>query len=60
MAKPWCGASAHSGRPFKKEWYALMGAFALALATPTHMGDKKSLEAGGALVEEELKWRWLR
>ena len=37
-----------------------MGVFALAFTTPTHMGDHKSLEAGGALVEEELKWMWLR
>ena len=29
-------------------------------ATPTCMGDHKSLEAGGVLVEEELKWKWLR
>ena len=26
----------------------------------TCMGNHKSLEAGGALVEEELKWKWLR
>ena len=38
----------------------LIGAFASALAVPTCMGDHKSLEAGGALVEEELKWKWLR
>ena len=37
-----------------------MGAFASAFATPTCMGDHKSLEAGGTLVEEELKWTWLR
>ena len=24
------------------------------------MGDRESLEAGGVLVEEELKWNWLR
>ena len=24
------------------------------------MGDHESLEAGGVLVEEELKWKWLR
>ena len=29
-------------------------------ATPTRMGDHESLEAGGALVEEEFKWKWLR
>ena len=37
-----------------------MSAFAFALATPTCMGDHKSLEAGEALVEEEVKLRWLR
>ena len=34
-----------------------MAAFVPAVATPTCMGDHKSLEAGGALVDEELKWR---
>ena len=29
-------------------------------ATATCMGDHESLEAGGVLVEEELKWKWLR
>ena len=29
-------------------------------ATPTCMGDHESLEAGVALVEEELMWKWLR
>ena len=29
-------------------------------ATPVCMGDHKFLEAGGALVEEELKRKWLR
>ena len=29
-------------------------------ATPTCMGDHESLEAGGSLVEGELKWKWLR
>ena len=37
-----------------------MDAFALAFATPTRMEDHRALEAGGALVEEELKWKWLR
>ena len=46
--------------PVKRDWYALMGAFALAFATPTRVGDHESLQAGGALVEEELKWMWLR
>ena len=39
--------------PVKRDWYALMGAFASASATPTRMGDHESLEAGGARVEEE-------
>ena len=46
--------------PVKRDWYTLMGAFASAVATPTCMGDHESPEAGEALVEEELKWRWLR
>ena len=29
-------------------------------AMPTCMGDHESLEAGGVLVEGELKWKWLR
>ena len=29
-------------------------------ATPTCMAGHESLEAGGTLVEEELKWKWLR
>ena len=28
--------------------------------TSACMGNHESLEAGGALVEEELKWKWLR
>ena len=36
------------------------GCICFGSATPTCMGDHKSLEAGGALVEEELKWKWLR
>ena len=31
-----------------------MGAFASAFATPTCMGNHKSLEVGGALVEVEV------
>ena len=46
--------------PVKRDWCALMRAFASAFATPTRMGDHESLDPGGALVEEELKWRWLR
>ena len=44
----------------KQDWYTLMGAFASAFATPTCMGNYESLEAAETLVEEELKWRWLR
>ena len=32
----------------------------LGSATPMCMGDHESLETGGVLVEEELKWKWLR
>ena len=46
--------------PVKRDWHALMGAFASAFATPTRMGDHESFEAGEALEEKELKWRWLR
>ena len=46
--------------PVKRDWYTSMGAFASAFATPTCMGYHNSLEAGGALVEKELKWKWLR
>ena len=35
-----------------------MGAFALAFVTYACMGYHKSLEAWGALVDDELKWRW--
>ena len=34
-----------------------MGSFASGFATPTHMGEHESLEAGEALLKEELKWR---
>ena len=46
--------------PVKRDWYTLMGASAWAVATPTCMGDHESLEAGEALVEEELKWKSLK
>ena len=36
------------------------GRICFGSATPTCMGDHESLEDGGALVEEELKWKWLR
>ena len=48
--------------PVTRDWYTLMymGTFAAAVAAPTCMGDHESLEAGEALVEDELKWKWLR
>ena len=58
LAKPWCG-SICPHRLSVTDWYTLMGASACS-ATPTCMGDHKSLEAGGVLVEEEWKWKWLR
>ena len=36
------------------------GRICFGSATPTYMGDHGSLEAGGVLVEEEWKWKWLR
>ena len=36
------------------------GRICFGSATPTCMGDHESLEAGGVLVEEELKWKCLR
>ena len=36
------------------------GRICFGSATPTCIGDHKSLEAGGALLEEELKWNWPR
>ena len=36
------------------------GRIFIGSATPTCMGNHESLEAGGVLVEEELKWKWLR
>ena len=46
--------------PVTRDGNALMGAFASVFATPTRMGDQESLEAGGALAEQELKRRRLR
>ena len=46
--------------PVKRDWYMLMGTFASAFATPTCMGEHESLQAGEALVEEAVKWKWLR
>ena len=43
--------------PVKRDWYALMGAPASALATSTRLEDHESLEAGGVLVAEEWKWK---
>ena len=36
------------------------GRICFGSATPMCMADHEYLEAGGALVEEELKWKWLR
>ena len=36
------------------------GRICFGSATLTCMGDNESLEAGGVLVEEDLKWKWLR
>ena len=36
------------------------GRICFGSATPTCMGDHKSLEGRGALLEEELNWKWLR
>ena len=36
------------------------GRICFGSATPECMGDHESLEAGGAPVEEELNWKWLR
>ena len=36
------------------------GRICFGSATPTCIGDQESLEAGGVLVEEELKWKWRR
>ena len=65
LAKPWCGASAHTGcRPWvlalERRMVHVNGRMCFGSATPTCMGDHESLEAGGVLVEEEWKWKWLR
>ena len=60
MAKPWSGTSDHTNRPPKKRLIHPNGAFALAVATPMCIGAHESIEAGEALVEEELNWKWLR
>ena len=36
------------------------GRICFGSATPTCMGDHEYLEAGGVLVEEGWKWKWLR
>ena len=36
------------------------GRICFGSATPTCMGDHKSLEAGGVLVDVKWKWMWLR
>ena len=35
------------------------GRICFGSAMPTCMGDHESLEAGGVLVEQERKWKWL-
>ena len=45
--------------PAKRDRYASIAAFASTFATPTDMGDHEFLEAGEALVGEELKWKLL-
>ena len=55
-----CGAYTHNGKPRKRGLYPLSNAFASAVATPTCMADHEFLKAGGALVEEDWKWMWLR
>ena len=46
--------------PVKRDGYTFMGAHASAVVRPTCLGDHESLEAGEALVEEQLKLKWLR
>ena len=36
------------------------GRICFGSAKPMCMGDHESLEAGGVLVQEERKWKWLR
>ena len=38
----------------------VIGRICFGSATPMCMGDHKSLEVGGALVEVGCKWNWLR
>ena len=45
--------------PVERDWYASLGAFASAFATPKRMGKHESPEAEEALVEEVLKLKWL-
>ena len=46
--------------PLERDRYTLMGTFASVFARPLRVGDHESLEAGEALVEEGLQWKWLR
>ena len=46
--------------PAKRHWYATMDTFASEFTSPTRMGDHKYLEAGKALAEKDLKWKWVR
>ena len=58
--KPGSAASANTSQPSKTEWVRVNGRICFGIATPTRMGDHRSLEARGVLVEEELKLKWLR
>ena len=44
----------------EKRMVHVNGRICFGSATPTCMGDHESLEAGGVLVEEEWKAKWLR
>ena len=45
--------------PLRRLVYVI-GRICFGSATPTCMGDHKSLEVGEALVEVKCKWMWLR
>ena len=45
--------------PLRRLVYVI-GRICFSSAKPTCMGDHKSLEVGGALVEVKCKWMWLR
>ena len=49
----------HRLSPLRRLVY-INGRICFGSATPTCMGEHKSLEAGGALVEVKWGWMWLR